>query len=82
MSKLPEGKARERAISSFINTVSYQSPEHAAPWVGSIADENQRYYSSRNIFQQWMQYDRPAAEKWIASVNITDAKRQEILKMK
>ena len=52
------------------------------PILGSIADENQRYYSSRNIFQHWIQYDRPAAEKWIASVNITDAKRQEILKMK
>ena len=31
-----KAKARERAISSYISMVSYQSPEYAAPWVGGV----------------------------------------------
>jgi hypothetical protein len=82
MAKLPAGKARDRAVQTYVSQVSWQSPEYAAPWVSQLADEHQRYSSVMNVARNWMEFDRPAAEKWVAGLDLPEEKKKQLLDLK
>jgi len=75
-------KGQERAISSFVSQITWQFPELAAPWAEKITDPNQRNNSIANVAQQWLQQNRPEAEKWLARTTLPDERKQQLLKTK
>jgi hypothetical protein len=82
LTSLPEGKSRESAIQTYIGQLSWQSPEYAAPFVSTIADENQRYSSAQNIARNYIRNDEASAIKWINSLELPADKKERLLKLK
>jgi hypothetical protein len=63
---LPADKSRERAITSFVDTISYQNPELAIPWVMALSDESERNSRMESSFPRWLQADENGAREWLA----------------
>ena len=82
LESLPAGKSRESALQSYVSQLAWQSPEFAAPFVNQIGDENQRYNSAQNIARSWLRNDLDSAQKWIATLTLSDDKKQMLLKMR
>ena len=76
---LPAGASREAAVSSYVERLAYASPELAAPWAETIADETARNNSLENIAQNWLRTDRTAAESWIARSSLPQERKTQLL---
>ena len=76
---LPEGKSRDSAVQSYVNQLSWQSPEMAAPMIALIGDDNQRYSSAQNLINNYGRNDPDGARKWVASLNLTEDKKSRLL---
>jgi hypothetical protein len=77
---MPADKAQERAIQSFVNQISWQFPDIAAPFADKISDLNQRNSAIENVARQWLQVDRKSAEDWLAQTQLPDDRKQRLLK--
>ena len=75
----PAGASREAAVQAYVSRISYSSPELAAPWAETLTDQNQRNNQIENVARHWLQADRPAAEAWLAKVNLPDDRKQRLL---
>ena len=78
---LPAGASRESAVQAYVAQLTYSSPELAAPWAETLTDENARFSQIENIARRWLEADRPAAEAWLAKVNLPDDRKQRLLKL-
>jgi len=64
---------KDRAVQSFVQTVSPVDPQSAVIWAESIKGEKARAASIVYAAEQWLAKDQPAAEKWLAekAINLT-----------
>ena len=76
---LPAGASREAAVQAYVSQLAYSSPELAAPWAETLTDENLRNNQIENVARRWLETDRPAAEAWLAKVNLPDDRKQRLL---
>ena len=72
----PRAKPPSRPTSA---NSAYSSPELAAPWAETLTDQNNRNSQIENVARHWLQTDRPAAEAWLAKVNLPDDRKQQLL---
>ncbi len=77
---LPAGASREAAAQAYVGRVAYSSPELAAPWAETLTDQNLRNSQIENVARHWLENDRPAAEAWLAKVNLPEDRKQRLLK--
>ena len=77
---LPAGTSREAAAQAYVSQLAYSSPELAAPWAEALTDQNVRISQIENIARRWLETDRPAAEAWLAKVNLPEDRKQRLLK--
>jgi len=61
------------------SSIAHSSPDVAAPWAESLTDPNQRNSQIENSACQWLQADRPAAEAWLAKINLPDDIKKRLL---
>ncbi|MDB6121257.1 MAG: hypothetical protein JWQ71_250 [Pedosphaera sp.] len=69
-------------VQTYINQLSSQFPEIAAPWVETISDEKQRNSYVENIARQWLEVDPQAAGTWLPGTSLPDDRKQRLLKNK
>ena len=79
-SPLPDDKGKERAMQSFVNQISWQFPDLAAPLTAQISDVNQRNSAIENVGRQWLQVDPKSAEAWLAQTSLPDDRKARLLK--
>ncbi len=77
---LPAGASREAAVQAYVSHLAHSSPDLAAPWAETLTDPNTRFNQIENIARNWLAADRPAAEAWLANVNLPDDRKQRLLK--
>jgi hypothetical protein len=77
---LPAGASRESAVQAYVSQLTQASPELAAPWAETLTDQNTRFNQMENVARRWLDTDRPAAEAWLAKVNLPDDRKQGLLK--
>jgi squalene cyclase len=77
---LPAGATREAAVRSYVDCIASSSPELAARLAETLTDSNQRNSQIENVARQWLESDRPAAEAWLAKVNLPEDQKKELLK--
>jgi hypothetical protein len=71
---LPAGKSRDSAAQSYVNSLSWQSPELAAPAVALIADDSQRYNAAQNFINNYGRNDPEGARQWLTELNLPEDK--------
>ena len=76
---LAAGATREASIQAYVSRIAHSSPDIAAPWAEALADPNQRNSQIENVARQWLQTDRPAAEAWLAKLNLPDDLKKRLL---
>jgi len=80
LTTLPDDKAKQGAVQSFVNNLSYRYPDIAAPWAESISDPNQRTFAIQNVAGNWMRMDPTAAKAWIQTLTLPDDVKARLLK--
>ena len=54
-------------------------PELAAPWAETLADDTARFEQIENVARSWLENDRPAAEAWLAKVDLPSDRKKQLL---
>jgi len=79
---LPGGQLQEQSKAIFAEALAHESPEDAVTWANSIEDQEQRTDSVLNIYESWMENDKPALLAHLRdNLTAAPALRQQIYDM-
>ena len=67
-------------MQTYVGTTTYEYPETAARWAGTLASNEARNSALKNVGRAWLQVDRASAERWIQGSNMPDEDKQALLK--
>jgi hypothetical protein len=76
---LPEGEARNGAITAFLHSAARNQPDLAAAWALVLPEGPQRQSHVQMIYSQWSHDDPTAAAQWLRSADVDDALRNRLL---
>jgi hypothetical protein len=77
---LPNDSAKQSAVQSYVNQITGQFPEIAAPWAESLSDTARRNSAIQNVARQWLQTDPVNAQTWLLNTSLPDDQKQMLLK--
>ena len=66
-------------MQSYVNNLSWQYPEYAAPFANSLTDANQRNSAIQNVGRSWLRTDPTAATKWLNGTALPENQKQNLL---
>lgn len=73
LQSLPPGTDRDTAVGTYARITFSEAPDAALAWLQSITDQPTRLQALHDAWTGWQ--NRPAAEAWAVSANLTDAER-------
>ena len=79
LAALPEDSAKQSAEQSYVNNLSWQYPDMAAPVALALTDENQRNNAIQNIARNWLRSDPTAAANWLQTTALPENQKQSLL---
>ncbi|MEI7808532.1 MAG: hypothetical protein WCJ07_08615 [Verrucomicrobiota bacterium] len=66
-------------MQSYVNNLSWQYPEYAAPFANSLTDANQRNSAIQNVARNWLKTDFTAAKTWLNGTALPENQKQNLL---
>jgi hypothetical protein len=80
LSRLPASPETDPARERYAFEVSRADPEGALAWANTISAQEQRTKAVENLVRAWMRRDKAAAEKWVASSQLPEQVRNQLLR--
>jgi hypothetical protein len=80
LAALPDDEGKQNVVQNYVNNISYQYPEMAAPWAEAMTDPQQRDQAMQNVPRQWMRTDSTSAKAWITKSSLPDDVKQRLMK--
>src|SRR4026207_1100321 len=77
---LPEDKAREAAILTFVDNTSYQNPALAVEWAEKVQTDRNNNYRIENAVRRWRESDEQAALAWINKSSLAQQQKDRLLR--
>ena len=79
LAALPKDADRDTIVQCYIDSTTWQYPEYAAGFAETIADENQRARTIRNVASNWINSDPEAAIKWVSSTDLPEDQKKRLV---
>jgi hypothetical protein len=76
---LPAGKSRESVITAFTDSMQYQYPEVAVPWIETLSDDGMRNSRLENALSRWLVTDDEAARAYVQRSTLPEATKKRLL---
>ncbi|MHA3773387.1 hypothetical protein ACXR0O_17780 [Verrucomicrobiota bacterium sgz303538] len=80
LSRLPSTPETDPARERYAYDVLRRDPEGALAWANTITAGEQRTRAIENLVRAWMRRDRTAAQNWVASANLPENVRNQLLR--
>ena len=71
---------RDSAVAAYAGKLAPNLPDSAAEWAGTIGDETLRNRLMETVAVAWLASDPAAARRWVATAELTEAARAQLLK--
>lgn len=72
---VPPGKARDTAIKAYVSVIDGMDPALATHWANRIQEPTERFGTTLNAFQRWIQKDKESARIWAEQGDIPEGIR-------
>ena len=71
---------RDPAVAAYVDKLALSFPDSAAAWASTIGDETLRSRLLKAVVASWMTSDPAAAYLWVATADLTETTRAQLLK--
>ncbi len=78
VNRLPEGEERERYVQQAISQMSWSSPADAIEWIDSQPEDDKFKDTKKNVVNNWLRKDLPAAAAYVAEMQPGDNRDEAI----
>lgn len=75
INSVPPGEARDSAVKAYVSVIDGMDPALATHWANTIQEPTERFGTTLNAFQRWMQKDMKAARAWAEQTDIPEGVR-------